>query len=256
MRLEVRRSLSRALLASVLGAGAALATGLGCSDPPVAKSPELELGYAPSPPVAGEPLAIRMKGSNLGVVEIYQGQALLARVVNPLEGLVPADFYVYRAIDSTPPRAVAFDPYGNRVEVAGKPSGGVPPPTDAGPRDSGTDASKTDAGPTTTYTKTCKGFTDTTTVPDDAGPTCGPSGLSVKLALSNRTGDVLDAYSTIFQAGTCGTLGLARMSSGEERTITNLADNQTLILQRADGTVLRKLRVAPGETGPCNLLVE
>ena len=257
MRLEVRRSLTRALLAFVLGAGATFTVGLGCSDPPRAEAPEIELAYAPNPPVAGERLAIRLTGSNLGLVEIYQGQALLARVVNPLDQQVPSDFYVYRAIDSTPPRAVAFDPYGNRVEVTGKPSGTVPPPSDAGPRDAGgSDASKVDSGPTTTYTKTCKGFTETTSVPEDAGPTCGPSGLLVKLALYNRTGDVLDVYSTTFQAGTCGSIGLARMFAGEERTITNLADNQTLLLLRSDGTVIRKLRVAPGETGPCNLLVE
>ncbi len=257
MRLDVRRLLARALLACVLGAGAAGTVGVGCSDPPRAKSPELELGYAPNPPVAGEPLAIRLKGSNLGVVELYQGQALLSRVVNPLEEQVPSDFYVYRAIDATPPRAVAFDPYGNRVEVSGKPSGNVPLPKDAGSRDAGgSDASKVDAGPTTNYTLTCRGFTETTNVPDDAGPTCGPSGLLVKFALYNRTGDVLDVYSTTFQAGTCGSIGLARMFAGEERAITNLADNQTLLLQRSDGTVLRKLRIAPGETGPCNLLVE
>lgn len=257
MRLEGRRLLVKAVLALVLGAGATVATGLGCSDPPRAKSPELELGYAPNPPVAGERLAIRLTGSNLGVVEIYQGQALLARVVNPLEEQVPSDFYVYRAIDATPPRAVAFDPYGNRVEVAGKPSGTVPPPSDAGPRDAGaSDASKVDSGPTTTYTKTCKGFTETTSVPEDAGPVCGPSGLLVKLALYNKTGEILDVYATTFQAGTCGSIGLARMFAGEERSIPNLADNQTLLLQRSDGTVIRKLRVAPGETGPCNLLVE
>jgi hypothetical protein len=257
LRRNASRLVRKVAVVLALGAASVVTLGLGCSDPPRAKAPEFELTYAPNPPVPGERLAVRLSGSNLGVVEIYQGSALLARVVNPLSEQVPADFYVYRALDATPPRAVAFDPYGNRVEVAGRPSGTVPAPSDAGVKDAAVaDASKVDAGPSTTYTKTCRGFTDTTSLPEDAGLPCGPSGLAVQLAVFNKTGEGLDVFATGFQAGVCETIGLARMFVGEERTLTKLVDNQTLTLQKFDGTVIRKLRVAPGETGPCNLLVE
>ena len=196
----------------------------------------------------GERLAIRMTGSNLGVVDLFQGSELLARVVNPLDGVVPADFYVYSAKNAEPPRAVALDAQGNRIEVAGSPGGVVvpKPPADGG----------TEGGPMTSFTKTCRGFNDVTAVSPDAGAICGPSGALVTLAVRNATGGILDVYGTSFDAGVCKTLPLARLAVGETRAISPVFDNQTLTLQKEDTTLVARLRIAPGEAGPCNLLVE
>lgn len=217
-----------------------------CSDPPGPKSPTLDLTYAPSPPVPGERLAVRITGTDLGVVDLFQGTELLARVVNPLDGVVPAEFYIYRARNAEPPRAIALDARGNRIEVAGRP-GPIRLPKVG--EDGG-------ALVEPTFTKTCRGFTDVTATAPDAGATCGPSGVSVSLTLRNATGDFLDVNGTNFEAGTCSDLGLVRIAPRQDRVVPRVFDNQTLTLRRGDGTLISRLRIAVGEAGPCYLLVE
>ena len=49
---------------------------------------------------------------------------------------------------------------------------------------------------------------------------------------------------------------LARLAAGEQRAVASVFDNQTLTFQKEDTTLISRLRIAPGEAGPCNLLVE
>ena len=237
-----RRTLAvLAWLVPVLLAGA-------CGDPPGPKTPTLDLTYAPSPPVPGQRLAIRMTGTDLGVVDLFQGSELLARVVNPLDGVVPPELYVYQARNAEPPRAVVYDSQGNRTDVAGRPGGVVVPKA---PADGGAEG-----GEPKTFTRTCRGFADVTANGADAGPTCGPSGLAVALTVRNATAGFLEVSATTFEAGVCKTLSLVRIGAGEDRVVPSIFDNQTVTLERGGGGGVSRFRIAAGEAGPCNLLVE
>jgi LCCL domain len=113
----------------------------------------LELYATPLPPVAGQPLTLGVVGTNVGPVDIFQGDQRVASLVN-VDTSKRVDFQVV-AVSNAVPKAVAVAYDFKRLEaqaaafttVPRVPDGGL---ADAGPRDAGaSDAGAQDPGPLT-----------------------------------------------------------------------------------------------------------
>lgn len=240
----MRRSLAFVASLSLLAIAAS------CGDDPPTKQPVLSLAYRPNPPVAGQPIELEVKGSNLGVVEIYQGADLLTRIVNPPEKDVPAGFFTFIAKSAVPPRGVAYDADGKTVEVTAVPAiGQVVTPVDSGAPivDSGPIVPP-DPGPRPEFTTTCPGFQDL----GDGGLECGPTTTAMTTTFRNERAGELTIWYGITQFNICNARRF-NIDPGEEKAGTFSDDHYVEIYE---GNVrLAGYRVRKGASAPCFLVV-
>lgn len=245
----------RRRLAHLFAAGCGVALVVACGSTPAPKEPRLTLRYTPIPPVAGEPLTVKLEGSDVGVVDLYQGGELLGRLVNPLSRDVPAGFFVFTAKNGQAPTAVVFDTDGRRIEFGASSAGGVVPgPVDASAIDTGTPTPP----PTTTqeppppiqYVKTCPFLQPA----PDAGYQCDTPSSTVTGIFKNPTGNAMRVDYSDF-VGVCSTRSF-EIPANDARSWT-FNSNQTIEI--TDKTTLAKLRVyriPNGASGNCNVEID
>lgn len=103
---------------------------------------KVELFATPLPPVPGESLVLGLRASNVGPIEVYQGDTPIATFFNI--DLKELKAYEVTAVSTKTPRveAVAFD-Y-TRIEVNAKPFEGAPPAVEPDLKPTEVDAGSTD----------------------------------------------------------------------------------------------------------------
>ncbi len=246
-------SLSKVANATRLRAAAALpllALLLACGEKEwEEKSGTLELYASPLPPVAGQALTLGVLGTNVGPVDVFQGEQRIATLVN-VDTTKRVDLQVI-AVSSAVPKAVAVAYDFKRLEAQAAPfttqpsvpDGGL---VDAGPRDAGAvDASPVDAAPP--FVEDCPGLVSL------ASPTaCNPETVDT-IAVDVRNDRPNTVAIRVYAApdgGTCLRVAGTALFNGNQQMRAELQRGATVeFVDRGATTAFRTVRL-PSQ-GPC-----
>jgi hypothetical protein len=218
----------------------------------------LELYAAPLPPVAGQALTLGVLGTNVGPVDVFQGDQRIASLVN-VDTTKRADFQVI-AVSSAVPKAVAVAYDFKRLEAQAAPfttqpsvpDGGL---VDAGPRDAGVrdadapDVGAVDAAPA--FVEDCPGLV---TVADPNA--CAPAAAgNVELTVRNDRPSTVVAYAySPKDGGTCSVTTLSPFFQSN-RTTTTFPAGGAILEFRDNGFLIGFRKIQLPTQGTCKLLL-
>jgi hypothetical protein len=217
----------------------------------------LELYAAPLPPVAGQALTLGVLGTNVGPVDVFQGDQRIASLVN-VDTTKRAEFQVI-AVSSAVPTAVAVAYDFKRLEAQAKPfttqpsvpDGGL---VDAGPRDAGVrdagapDVGAVDAAPA--FVEDCPGLVSVPS-PDVCTP-YRPGNVEL-IVRNERPSTVVAVALSNVDGGPCRESTLTP-DFPANRTVTAYPWSGMVVEFRSAGSATALRRVQLPAAGTCKLL--
>lgn len=222
---------------------------LACGSKDLALHPALQISATPLPPTPGQPVSFDLETTDIGTVEIYQGDELVSRVVNPTQD-APPGFYRFIAKSDAVPRAVGYGLNGAKLDATAKLASGPAP----GPVDAGKDAKG--PPPVMHLTEKCPVASPHTSDPD-AGPmdVCGgPGGLLVMLRVENLASYPVDVYRTAQPPNQCSFEGRLRIYPNTIESTTLFDRNIVRFIDGESGGLLREYEMTTG--GSCDLVFQ
>lgn len=220
-----------------------LAAAVGCSS--VAeweKQPgELELFAAPLPPVPGEPIVLGIKAKNVGPIEVFQGDTLIATFLNV--DLEEVKTYQVTATSNKKPRAVTFAHDYERLEFGASPFPGAAPPPQPSP------VMTAEPEPEPTPPTMCPGL-------EDVATGCSESTTSLRVRVVNNSPSALTIYEDspgVIDPAQCTLSLLMLVPVGANREFDSAAGAVLRIV--ADNTAQTVRRVRLPEVDSCDLVV-
>jgi hypothetical protein len=233
------------LLNAKRAAGLLLATAIGCSS--VAeweeRPGEIELFASPLPPVAGEPITLGVKAKNVGPIEVFQGDTLIATFMNvELDELKTYD--VVAASDKKP-RAVSIAYDYRRLELAAAPFPSAAPPAQPSP------VMTTEPEPEPPAATECPGLVDAPTGCSEEPTT------PMRVRIVNNTTGPLTIYEApphVFDPAQCSMALRTLVNVGATQEFESTAG--AVIQVVLDDTIQTVRRVRLPEVDVCQLVID
>jgi hypothetical protein len=216
---------------------------------------KLELFATPLPPAKGAVMVLGLRSDNVGPVEVFQGDTLIATFLNVELDELKA--YEITAVSDEKPRAVgvAFD--FERLEVNASPFDGDPPPPepDLAPQTDAaapTEPGSTEPGPTEPgATDNCPGVVE---VSDGR---CSEPTTATRVRFVNTSDSPLSVYEDlpdIIDATRCVPSLKALIPVGESRELDAAAGAVLRVVSDASATTVRRVQLPAVEQ--CDLVIE
>ena len=209
----------------------------------------LELYATPLPPVAGQALTLGVVGTNVGPVDVFQGDQRVASLVN-VDTSNRVDFQVI-AVSNAVPKAVAVAYDFKRLEAQAAPFTTVPRVpdgglVDAGPRDAG---AAVDARPT--FVEDCPGLVSLATPTSCNEETVDT--MSVDIRNDRPSGVEMRVYFSR-DAGSCEQVSAGSGFPANRQVRLSLKRGATVeFYDIATSTVFRTVKLPL--QGPCSILL-
>jgi hypothetical protein len=202
--------------------------------------PAMTFFASPLPPEPGKPVDMSFGTTvDVGLVEIFQGDELVASVVNPTAP-APPEYLRFVAKSALVPRAVGYAVNGARVESTATVY--VPPP----PPPPLPDASA--------FKDDCVG--SVTLPPSAVGmPACGDAklGLGVDVQIDNALQGPLGLYTTNFPPNQCMATSRGAIPAGTTFTLRSYEGEVIQLVDETSSTTKRELRITKGSA--CQVVV-